>query len=176
MNMIDLTQDENRLYQRVLSFDLNEDFETRISKLESVKDLTESLLKRKAIPEQRIKYFTDKELQTGRKHKSRQQDFESNGTKGDDIFRHPDFIKYLTYFIEGASIGSQHDIQIREIVAKNYYQDEAIEEIMYYLKSNSLLPSSKLDRDELADELFKLAVDLKIETYYCHHLRSKVRR
>jgi hypothetical protein len=49
--------------------------------------LTESLVKRGAIPEIRRRFFTDPELNIGGRGKSRMQVFEVNGTKGDAIFQ-----------------------------------------------------------------------------------------
>jgi hypothetical protein len=44
--------------------------------------LARSLLMRRAIPEIRYRYFTDPELNTGRRRGSRKNNFERNGTKG----------------------------------------------------------------------------------------------
>jgi len=32
------------------------------------------------------------------------QVFEKNGTRGDDVFRHPHFVKYLRYFLYGPDL------------------------------------------------------------------------
>lgn len=175
MDKIELTIEEEKLFQEVLSLNFDEDYDVRISKLESARKLTESLLDRKAIPERRIKYFTDKEFQTGRKHKSRKEIFESNGTSGTDIFRHPHFIKHLTYFIEGANLNQELKSKIQRIVSNNHYQDDAITKIITFLKSDGAIPTDKSRREDFVDEVFKLIVDLEIESSYCHQLRNKIR-
>ena len=68
--------------------------------------LTKSLLKRDAIPEVRLRYVTDPELNVRGHGKSRIEVFERNGTRGDDIFRDPNFHKYLRYFVLGPEVPS----------------------------------------------------------------------
>ena len=176
MKEVELTEEEQKLYQDVLSLDINEDYDERIRKLDSLKLLTKSLLDRKAIPEQRIKFFTDKDFQFGGAKKSRKEVFESNGTKGTEIFRHAHFIRYLIYFVEGANLDNHLIKSIEGICDRNHYSDDAIGEIYNFLKSGSLIPKDKSSRQELADEIFKLLVDLKVELSYCHQIRNKIRR
>lgn len=176
MKKVELTEEEQKLYEDIISLDISEDYEKRVRKLDSLQLLTKSLLDRKAIPEQRIRFFTDKDFQFGGTKKSRKEVFESNGTKGQEIFKHPHFIKYLKYFVEGANLNLHLTKSILEIYSKCHYSDDAINEIYNLLKSNSLIPKDKSSRQELADEIFKLLVDLKIEPNYCHQIRKKIGR
>ena len=59
---------------------------------EAVCALMKSLIARKVIPELRVKWFTDPAYFPGGRGKSRQQVFERNGCRGEDIFRHPHFL------------------------------------------------------------------------------------
>lgn len=53
--------------------------------------LMRSLIARRAIPEIRVRWFSDAELNPGSRGVSRQQVFERNGTTGEAIFRHASF-------------------------------------------------------------------------------------
>jgi hypothetical protein len=66
--------------------------------------LMTSLLARGAIPEVRLKYFEDPTYRTGRIKGSYRNLFERNKTIGDDIFRHPNFLQHLRYFLFGAEL------------------------------------------------------------------------
>ena len=65
--------------------------------------LTKSLLKRRAIPDVRLAHFTAPDRNVGRNY-SHQEQFERNGTHGDDIFEHGHFLPYLRYFIYGPDL------------------------------------------------------------------------
>src|SRR6185312_229422 len=65
---------------------------------ERVFELTKSLAEHEAFPDVRLRYFTDPEMNACQ-NKSRQEVFESNGTKGEDIYRHGNFIRHLRYMI-----------------------------------------------------------------------------
>jgi hypothetical protein len=64
--------------------------------------LMKSLMARKAIPEVRIRTFTDPF--PGGRGKSYLDGFKKHGHRGDEIFRHPHFVAYLRYFIEGPAL------------------------------------------------------------------------
>jgi len=174
MSKIDLTEKEEELYLNTLSFRLDEDYKTRIFKLNCSKKLIELLLAREAIPKQRIDLFTNREFNTGRSRKSRKEVFESNGTTGSNIFSHPDFIKYLKFFIEGHNIDPRLNSKLREISTNNVYKDDTTDEIIEYLKTNSLIPNTKPERDQFAEHVFMIGADLKLDSSYCHTLRNKI--
>lgn len=68
---------------------------------DAMEELIESLEARNAIPEARIAIFNDANYaETGKK--SIQQIFEQNGCS--EIFRHPHFVNFLRYFIEGPDL------------------------------------------------------------------------
>jgi hypothetical protein len=66
--------------------------------------LLQSLLKRAAIPSPRWEWFTDAKTNIGGRGKSREEQFEKNGVSGEDIARHPHFLEYLRYFLEGPNL------------------------------------------------------------------------
>lgn len=80
------------------------DYDKRIEMLENVKTLSESLIHRQAVPKIRLDYFIEPEMNLGGRGKSRKQNFENSGTTGTDILRHPNFMPYLWYFINGPKL------------------------------------------------------------------------
>lgn len=46
-----------------------------------------------------MQLVTNPDFNIGGRDKSRKQFFEGNGSRGESIFRHPHFLKYLRYFI-----------------------------------------------------------------------------
>lgn len=83
---VKLNAEEQALFDTIC-WDLDElgRRDDRIDHLEKMGELAESLLERKAIPEVRLAYFTDPEMNVGGYGKSRKQVFEKNGTSGRDI-------------------------------------------------------------------------------------------
>ncbi len=71
---------------------------------EAVVELLASLIERRAIPDIRRKYFTDPRYFTGRAKTSWKGVFESYGEEGEEIFRHPQFLKFLRYFLDGPDL------------------------------------------------------------------------
>lgn len=84
--------------------------------IENSKKLFLSLLDRDAIPEIRLRYFTDPDLNIGRTKKSKKEAFESNLTQGENVYDHQGFIKYLYYFIFGSKIPDSIQTRFLEII------------------------------------------------------------
>jgi len=104
IDIIELTAEEQALYDSIRWENddwLRWEYDERIAMLENVKKLSESLIHRQAIPKVRLDYFTDPKMNLGSRGKSYKQNFENNGTTGKEILRHPNFMPYLWYFING---------------------------------------------------------------------------
>src|SRR5690606_17767870 len=71
---------------------------------EFVYSLTKELIEANAIPRIRIAYFVDPEYNVGGGKRSRKDIFERNGTSGDDILKHPHFLKDFEYFVFGPDL------------------------------------------------------------------------
>jgi hypothetical protein len=141
---------------------------------EAAQDLTLSLLGRKAIPQARIRYFTDPELNVG-SGRSRYEVFEKNGTRGDEIFSHPAFFKYLRYFVLGPDLPTDTITRFREAVAEcgpvTSGDAEGLEG-----KARSEVRGSGLERKAAAEEFFKLALELDLEAWMARGIRDAVMR
>lgn len=174
MIKIELFKEELELYKKVEEFNLKSSFLKRQNSLNALKNLTQILLERNAIPEDRIKYFTDENYQTGRTTKSRFEVFRSKRQSDDEILRDPNFIKYLRFFINGADISEVIEKEAIRIFENPIYHDDAIQELFIFIKSRKYIPVDNSERKRFAEELFKLVVDLKCELQQCFNLRSKV--
>ena len=114
---VTLNTKEQALLRRI-TFDYTKFHEREIvaSSCSAAAALARSLLERRAIPQLRLRYFKDPRLNVGGRNKSRKQVFERNGTKGDAIFRHSRFLKYLKYFIFGPDLPSEMVARFRQIL------------------------------------------------------------
>jgi hypothetical protein len=88
---IELTPDEIALADAMSFDDLSfpGNHQAFMANAEKALRLTKSLVAREAIPDQRTRYLVDSDYNPGGRGKSRQESFERNGTRGDDILRHP---------------------------------------------------------------------------------------
>ena len=119
--------------------------------------LTKALVKRGAIPEHRLNYFTDPEFNIGTKM-SRQEVFERNGTKGDEILEHPHFLKYLYYFIHGPNLPKPVIEGFCKIVDDDRGTSGMVMDQMHrYVRKE--IRDRGLTRWEAAEEFYKLALD-----------------
>ncbi|MGJ7572943.1 hypothetical protein ACSFBX_20610 [Variovorax sp. RB2P76] len=99
---IDLTNEEQKLLADI-DFHPMQHFDEKVKRsLAAAATLTPMLLRRGAIPERRLRYFTSSEW--GPRGKSRKDNFEGNGTRGAEIFAHGNFLRYLRFFIHGANL------------------------------------------------------------------------
>jgi hypothetical protein len=152
---IELTDKEHELIAKI-SFDWETHDELRAS-IEPMTALSEALLRRGAIPGARRLYFTDPERNPGGRGKSRQDVFEKNGTVGEEILRHPNFLKYLEYFIYGPDLPP-------DIVRK--FKDAAREGHLSHNDVLELVPAARrvvrehnLKPYEASEEFYKLALE-----------------
>jgi hypothetical protein len=141
---------------------------------EAMYALTKSLLSRDAIPEARKKFFTDPAFNIGGHGRSRLQVFEKNGTKGDAIFRHPHFLKYLHYFIYGPDLPTAVlDAFQRKVDACGFITSGDIVPLGDFarqqVRSHGLKPASA------ADEFFKLALDCGLDISDARSIRDSVK-
>lgn len=141
----------------------------------AAQQLMESLLKRKAIPEVRKRFFADPEFNIGGRGRSRAEIFEKNGTRGDAIFRHPHFLKYLHYFLYGP------DLAVDIVDA---FEGKITE--CGRITSSDIIPLGDfarqltrryaIDSGKAAEEFFKLALDCGVDLTAARSIRNAVKR
>lgn len=167
---IELTNEETVLLSQI-DFKPHRDGWTVL--LEPMAELTESLLVRRAVPPVRLLYFTDAEKNPGGRGKSREDIFIGNGTEGDEILRHPNFLKILEYFIFGPSLPAYVISKFRDSMSPSGRLSGS--------DVNYLTPyARKITRDEglephqAAEEFYKLVLECGGPTYSAESVRKSV--
>lgn len=137
--------------------------------------LMKSLIAREAIPKVRTRYFTDPEFNIGGRSRSRAQVFEKNGTRGEDIFRHSHFLKYLRYFLYGPELPIQAIQAFQEkIAACGPVTSGDILPLGQYAKQ--LTRENALDPQDAAEEFFKLAIESDLDESDARCIYDRVRK
>lgn len=82
----------------------------------------------------------------------------------------------MRYFVSGAELSISIKQKGEELIQNATYKDYGCEAFYNYLKSNKLIPVEKSAKDELAEEIFKLAIDASADLFYATLLRNKIRK
>lgn len=174
--MIDLTETEQALLSEIEleALSLTDHVHTKRNG-ELATSLIKELVARGGIPEHRLKYFTDPAYNAGGRGASRHDEFERNGCRGDEINRHPHFLKYLRYFIHGPDlpesvISAFHD----KVKACGHVTSGDI--IPLGKAARELARSAGLTGREARDEFFKLALECGLGTSIGAAIRQAVSR
>jgi hypothetical protein len=155
------------------SIDLSEEYEQRIEKLEIARSLAQSLIARNAIPLIRVNYFVKPEYNLGNPRSSKKDGFERKGVTGEAIPKHPHFLPYLKYFIYGAELPEPLKQGFYSIKLDSFDDDDFIEKAWPKMKAY-LTANRHLDRNTIAEEIFKLCLDLEVDLTYAKRLRNKI--
>ena len=140
---------------------------------ELVAQLTNSLLNRKAIPDQRLSYFSDPEFNVGGRGSSRRDSFIKHGHDDDSAMRHGHFLKFLRYFIYGSDLPNpvlQAFAQAVEGCGSITSGDIA----PLGSTARQLARTHRLVPKAAADEFFKLCLDLGLAPSDAASIRSSV--
>ncbi len=132
--------------------------------------LTRILLTRNGIPHIRWQYFTDPSLSIGSK-KSHKEIFEANGTKGNDIFFHPHFLKFLQYFIYGPDLPTN---TIKEFcnIANHFPGTSGMQLDRFQEFVRAEIRQQSLDKHFAAEEFYKLALECNLSKYLARSIRD----
>ncbi len=174
---VELTEAEGELFALINFYPAHtpHDYHAALASGEAARELTTSLLQRNAIPEVRILYFTHPELNIGRTKSSRKEIFEKNGCSGDEILRHPHFVKYLRYFIFGADLKEAIvEAFDRKVAACGPVTSGDYETLAVYAKHQVRL--HHLVSRDAAEEFYKLALDCGLDDQVARYIRDAVKR
>jgi len=141
--------------------------------IEPAYQLARSLLERKAIPPVRWRYFTDPELNTGGRGKSRKEILERNGTRGEAILKHPHFHKYLRYFVLGPELPSSAIDEFARLVRDCEPVTSGDMNGLCSL-ARQQARSGSLSRQAAAEEYFKLGLELGLGVDMSRALRKNL--
>jgi len=143
---------------------------------DAMAELMASLIERKVIPEPRKRFFTDPAYNIGGHGLSRQQVFEKNGTRGEAIFRHGNFVKYLRYFLFGPDLPEALSEAFRAKVidcGQPFTSGDAITVADF---ARQLTREHRLDGPHAAEEFYKLALDCGLDADDARTVRDTVQK
>jgi len=168
---IPLTSEEQTLFSEIC-FDWQSHEELRGS-LVPMEALASSILRRGVVPELRVAYFTDPEFNPGGRGKSRQDIFEKNGTSGEEILRHPHFLKHLEYFVCGPDLPAAAIEKFRNEAYSSHLSGSDVGDLTPWARS--CVRDNHLDPHHASEEFFKLAVECGAIPGFADNLRKSVR-
>ncbi len=157
-----------------LEFDVHKlDHDTFEPNAARARDLTKALAARGGIPEHRRRYFTDPDYHPGGRNKSRQQVFERNGCRGDDILMHAHFLPHLRYFVHGPDLPEAVTARFVEAV-KDCGMVTSSDVVPLGNFARKLARDFRLQKYEASEEFFKLALELSLRPYVADSIRRAV--
>ncbi|HTF68190.1 MAG TPA: hypothetical protein VK638_36480 [Edaphobacter sp.] len=122
IGQIELTDTETALYAQVSEAErlllVDHDYNRTCQAGQASRELFHSLMKRKAIPEQRLRYFADPAYNASDTRASKRERFLRNARTEDAMYEHPHFWKYLIYFINGPEL-PHHVVDQFDAIAKD---------------------------------------------------------
>lgn len=170
---IELDEDEVDLLAGIELDALKMDHEQYRRQSPLVQQLTKKLMDRRAIPEVRLRYWSDPDYQLGRLKTSHQGLFERNGTRGDDIIIHPHFLKYLRYFLFGASLSENVIVAFEETVGDPQWVSSGdIDEIAKGTRGIV----RKFGQQGEDEEFYKLALDIGLHQWFAKVVRDAAKQ
>jgi hypothetical protein len=171
-----LTPEEEALVSRI-DFDAStlrtsEDMERNGA---SAAALMKSLSARDAIPEVRLRYFTDPGYFAGGRGKSRQELLERNGSGEKETFRRPEFLSYLHYFMHGPSLPQNVvDAFRNEVETCDTLGSGEIARIRKFAREQ--VRAHALEPARSAEEFYKLALDSGLPVSFAQMIHNSVRQ
>jgi len=146
----------------------------------AMRKLTESLLARHAIPRIRLRYMNNPEFNTGRTKRSHLEVFEANGTRGQEIFEHPHFMKYLHYLIFGPNLPQSIIQGFGEVIRRDGGISSGTHPLLWkFTREQARRHGYHRDpsiRGEKAEEFFRLALEWGLDVWGANQVRKEVMR
>jgi len=121
---------------------------------DAMEELMSSLEARNAIPEPRKRFFEDPAYCVRGRGFSRREIFKKNVTRGSDIYRDGNFVKYLRYFVFGPDLPVPVMEAFQEKAKSMSGDSIALGDL-----GRQLTRSHGLNAGEAAEEFYKLALD-----------------
>lgn len=169
---ITLTPYEIELYRRIV-FDGPIPHERYEENSQATAALAKSLLGRKAIPDIRLRYFTDPDLNIGSR-KSRLEQLRERVVDA-DILGHPSFRKYLKYFIIGPDLPDRTiDGFVRVLNDSLGTSGEILDQLCKFARAETRGLTLQ-QRHKAMEEFFKLALECEPDLHLARAVRDAVR-
>ena len=169
---IELTPEEAGLV-RDIGFGASLSHEAPRASCAAAGKLARLLLNRNAIPDVRWRHFTDPELNIG-VNRSRKEVFESNGTRGDAILSHGNFLPHLRYFVFGPGLPRQviEDFY-QAVLSAGYLTGGDLEPLR--IQARLAVRAHALEPRRAREEFFKLALECGVSPMYARSIRDAIR-
>jgi hypothetical protein len=172
---VELTEDEKKLVGGV-EFDplsIRGGVEVVTAVCGAAKELWQSLIDRKAIPEHRLRFFADPDYNITGHGSSREQMLERN-SRGRDIFASVQFLPHLRYFIYGPSLPPAviDDFQNK---VKECGMVTSGDIIPLGVHARKQTRTYALDNGSAAEEFYKLALECGLAEHEARSIRDRVK-
>lgn len=142
---------------------------------ERVLSLLRALLDRGAIPGHRLRVFTDADHHPRGGKRSHKQIFQGNGTSGDDIARHPHFLKVIRYFLLGPDLPQAAIAGFARAVSDAGGGIGGSESIEVSKAARHLVRTHGLEPHHASEEFFKLALEHGAHPMWASAIYASVR-
>jgi hypothetical protein len=142
---------------------------------DAMEELMRSLRERNAIPEARWKFFSNPTFFPNGHGSSRRQSFEKNGTRGKEIFRDPNFVKYLRYFVYGPNLPMPVIEAFQQKIAECGTLFTSGDSTMIRDFARQLARSNGLNHED-AEEFYKLALESGLDANDALSVRNVVKQ
>jgi hypothetical protein len=174
---IELDKDQRALFGQIsLEWDHRvNDHEAFARNGEAAVQLMTRLLARKAIPEARLKYFTDPGYRTGRLKGSRRDIFHRNGNTDDEMMRSYSFLQHLRYLVCGPNIPLPVISEFREAVQRCGHVSSG-DSIELSDLARRQVRAFGLAPHDVAEEYFKLSLDCGMWVQYALRVQERVKK
>lgn len=176
---IELTEKESSLVEAMqlqvpASVDVHEVYTSNADK---VVVLVRSLFGRGAIPEARMRYWTDPDYCTARGRSSHEEIMAGNGRATEEVYRHLGFLRFLRYFLFGselpeAAIEGFEAGLARERITPDWFTS-GDHDPMWKL-ARRLTRKHELKKGWAAEEFLKLCLDLGFDIHVARSVRDAV--
>lgn len=169
-----LEPDEQALFDQLEFDQAKVTVDTYETNAELALALFRKLSARGIIPEHRRRWFTDADCNPGGRGRSRMQRWAENGTRGDEVIRHPNFLAHLRYFVRGPDLPAA-------VIAEFAAEAERCGRItssdipMLSDAARTIARAHHLEPLEASNEFYKLALEFGLPPHRCVSFRDKVR-
>jgi hypothetical protein len=137
--------------------------------------LMKSLAARNAISQIRLRYFIDPIYFIGGRGKSRKELLERNGSGGEEIFRLPEFLSYLHYFLHGPSL-PQNIVDAFLSERENCGEPSSDDIVTLGKFAREQARAHALEPARAAEEFYKLALEAGLPVSFAKLIRNAVRQ
>ena len=175
IGQIELTNAERDLAGRIV-FDLNKarlEHERVVENGELAADLMRRLVDRKAIPQNRLRYFFDPEYNPKNRKASRADLFIRNAGGVEEMYRHPNFAHHLSYFVYGADLPAAVKEAFLARAQEHFVTSRELDQFACHLVRSFRLDPYPQNYG-LPDAFYQLALDCGCEEWDARSVRGAV--